>query len=409
MTRLSVKDERLVLPDGMSYRLLVLPAQLSANPEAWEKLAMQRGYQVPLWPPQTTITPEALDKIASLVEAGAMVVGPRPTGSPSLKGYPACDKQVKSLADKLWGAAGEDKAGTSSTAFEHRYGKGRVVWGKSVEEMLAANGVLPDFTCEGSQFDFIHRSMTGAEIYFVSNHSDQAAQAACTFRVGSRQPELWDPLNGETRDAVAFTQTSDRRTTVPLELGPRGSLFVVFRKPIEENKNGAGTRNFPLYSPIAEVKGPWTVHFDPKWGGPESAEFGELVDWTKRPEEGIQYYSGKATYVTTFELEMPANHPPSGICLNLGELNNVAVVRLNGKDLGVCWTKPFRVNLSGAVKSGRNDLEIDIVNLWPNRLVGDAHLPPEKWFCKTNVRTFTKDHPLRPSGLLGPVLVESAG
>jgi hypothetical protein len=409
MTRLSVEEGRLVLPDGMSYRLLVLPAQLEEDPEAWKKLATQLGYKVPLWPPQTTITPAALNKIASLVEAGATVVGPRPTSSPSLKDYPACDNEVKALADKLWGPAENDKAGAGVPASERTYGKGRVVWGKSVEEVLRANGVLPDFTCEGSQLDFIHRSMSGAEIYFVSNNSDEAAKAACTFRVGSRQPELWDPLNGKIRDAVAFTQTSDHRTTVPLELGPRGSLFVVFRKPIEARKNSAGASNFPAYSQIAEVKGPWTVHFDPKWGGPESAEFPELVDWTTRPEEGIKYYSGKATYVTTFELETPANDPPSGICLNLGELNNVAEVRVNGQNLGVLWTRPFRVDISGAAKSGRNDLEIDIVNLWPNRLIGDAHLPPEKWFCKTNVRKFEKDHPLLPSGLLGPVLVESAG
>lgn len=408
MTRLSVKDGRLVLPDGMSYRLLVLPAQLAEDPEAWKKLAMQLGFSVPLWPPQTTITPEALNKIASFVEAGATVVGPRPTGSPSLKSYPACDREVKALADKLWGPAEEGKTGTSAPTSERTYGKGRVVWGKSVAEVLRANGILPDFTCEGSQFDFIHRSMIGAEIYFVSNNGDEAARATCTFRVGGRQPELWDPLNGEIRDAAAFAQTSDFRTTVPLELGPRGSLFVVFRKPIEAGKNGAGKRNFPAYSRIAEVKGPWTVHFDPKWGGPESAEFPELVDWTERLEEGIKYYSGKATYVTTFELETPTSDPPSGIYLDLGELNNVAEVRLNGKDFGVRWTKPFRVDISTAARSGRNNLEIDIVNLWPNRLVGDAHLPPEKWFCKTNVRKFTRDYPLLPSGLLGPVWVESA-
>jgi hypothetical protein len=132
------------------------------------------------------------------------------------------------------------------------------------------------------------------------------------------------------------------------------------------------------------------------------------VDWTKWPEEGIKYYSGKARYVTTFELGTPANDPPARIYLDLGELNNVAEVRVNGKDLGVLWAKPFRVDISGAGKTGRNDLEIDIVNLWPNRLIGDAHLPPEKWFCKTNVRKFTKDYPLLPSGLLGPVRLVSA-
>jgi hypothetical protein len=408
MTRLSVKDGRLVLPDGMSYRLLVLPQQLTTNPEAWSKLSSQLGYRVPLLPPQETMTPELLSKIAALVEAGATVVGPRPTRSPSLKGFPACDREVKALADKLWGPADESKAGTSVPVSEHSYGKGRVIWGKTVEEVLHENGVPPDFTCEGSRFDFIHRSRGGAEIYFVSNNGDEAAKAACTFRVHGRQPELWDPLNGQIRDAAGFTQQSDRRTTVPLELEPRGSLFVIFRKPIPLAKNGAKTGNFPALAQVMELKGPWTVKFDSKWGGPESVEFPELVDWTKRSEEGIKYYSGKATYVTTFELDAKAGrYPHSRIYLDLGELNNVAEVRLNGKDLGVLWSKPFRVEVSAALKSGKNDLEIDIVNLWPNRLIGDAQLPPEKWFCKTNVRKFTKDYPLLPSGLLGPVVLES--
>jgi hypothetical protein len=408
MTRLSVKDGRLVLPDGMSYRLLVLPQQLTMNPEAWSKLAVQLSYHVPLWPPQETMTPEVLSKIAALVEAGATLVGPRPTHSPSLKGYPACDKEVKALADKLWGPEEHSKAGPSVPASEHSYGKGRVIWGKSVEEVLRENGALPDFACEGSQLDFIHRSMGGAHIYFVSNNGDEAARGACTFRVSGLQPELWDPLNGQIRDAVAFTQTGDRRTTVPLELGPRGSTFVVFRKPISLAKNGAKTGNFPAFSQVMELKGPWTVKFDPKWGGPQSVEFPELVDWTKRPEEGIKYYSGKATYAKTIELNLPAkgSNAPR-IYLNLGELNNVAEVRLNGKNLGVLWSKPFRVEITAAAKGGKNDLEVDIVNLWPNRLMGDAWLPPEKWFCKTNVRKFTKDYPLLPSGLLGPVVLES--
>jgi hypothetical protein len=407
MTRLSVKDGRLVLPDGMSYRILVLPQQLTMKPEAWNRLAVQSGHHVPLWPPQKTMTPELLRKVAALVEAGATVVGPRPTRSPSLEGYPACDVEVKTLADELWGPAEESGAGKSVPASEHSYGKGRVIWGKSVEQVLRENDVLPDFTCEGSPFDFIHRSMGGADIYFVSNNNDEVARAACTFRVSGRQPELWDPLNGQVRDAVAFTQQSGRRTTVPLEMEPRGSLFVVFRKPVPLAKNGAQAGNFPTFSQVMELKGPWRVKFDPKWGGPESVEFPELVDWTKRPEESIKYYSGKATYVATFELDTkPRRDPKPRICLDLGELKNLAEVRLNGKNLGVLWSKPFRVEITEAARNGKNDLEIDIVNLWPNRLIGDAWLPPEKWFCRTNVRKFTKDHPLLPSGLLGPVVLE---
>jgi hypothetical protein len=184
---------------------------------------------------------------------------------------------------------------------------------------------------------------------------------------------------------------------------------VVLRKPIDLTVNGAKTGNFPAFSPYMEIKGAWTVKFDPKWGGPASVEFPELVDWTAWLDDGIKYYSGKATYLKSFDLSLNGlgNNSPR-VYLNLGELKNVAEVRLNGKNLGVLWVKPFRVEITGAVKSGRNDLEIDIVNLWPNRLIGDDLLPPAKRFTKTNVRKFTKAFPLIPSGLLGPVTVESA-
>jgi hypothetical protein len=375
MTRLSAENGRLVLPDGLSYRVLVLPAN-------------------------ATMTPEALRKVAALVEAGATVVGAPPARSPSLKDYPACDREVQALAGKVWGEGTElHKGGASTAAGEHAYGKGRVIWGKSVEEVLRENGVLPDFVCTRSHLDFIHRATADA---------DRAARDACTFRVSGRQPELWDAMTGETRDAAAFTQTADRRTTVPLELGPRGSLFVVFRKPIPLSLNGARRGNFLAFSPLMEIKGAWTVKFDPKWGGPASVEFPELVDWTAWLDDGIKYYSGKATYLKSFDLSLPErqNNPPK-VFLDLGELNNVAEVRLNGKNLGVLWARPFRVEITGAVKSGKNDLEIDVVNLWPNRLVGDDLLPPGKKFTTTNVRKFTKDFPLYPSGLLGPVILES--
>jgi len=243
-------------------------------------------------------------------------------------------------------------------------------------------------------------------------------------------------VTGEIRDAGAFTQRRDQRTTVPLELAPRGSLFVVFRRPIPPTKNGAGS-NFLTYSPLTNLEGAWTVKFDPKWGGPPSVEFPDLVDWTQRTEDGIKYYSGKATYAKSFDLNMSSfPNPKARIFLDLGEVRNVAEVRLNGKSLGVLWTKPFRVEITGTVKSGNNDLEIDIVNLWPNRLIGDANLPEDcewnaaevgqtlkawpRWlledkpsptgrFTFTIWRVWPKDAPLLKSGLLGPVTLQVAG
>jgi len=377
LTRLGVADGRLVLPDGMSYRLLVLPER-------------------------ETMTPESLERIAQLVRDGATVVGPKPVRSSSLTDYPQCDDKVARLAAEVWGAC------DGKSRMENLFGKGRVIWGKTLREVFEAQGTKPDFSCScadtGASLDYIHRRSGATEIYFIANPQDRDVLAACTFRVGGKLPEIWDPMTGNRRDARAFTQNEDGTTCVPLQFSPKGSLFVVFSKPIGTSDHGVGATNFPEVAPAMEVTGPWTVRFDTKWGGPESAEFSELVDWTLRPEEGIKHYSGKATYVKEMGLPESVTEDGARLLLDLGELNSLAEVRVNGKDLGVLWTKPFRVDISKAVKAGSNHLEVDIINLWPNRLIGDSKLPKEKRLTTTNVKKFYEgEHSLLPSGFLGPV------
>jgi hypothetical protein len=224
--------------------------------------------------------------------------------------------------------------------------------------------------------------------------------------VAGKQPELWNPVTGEIRDAVAFHQ-EDGRTTVPLEFNPRESVFVVFRKPIATTAEGRASSNYPTVTTQTELAGAWDVSFDPKWGGPARVTFDSLMDWTKRPEEGIQHYSGTAVYRKRFYL---AALPAVGtrLLLDLGEVHEVAAVRLNGVDLGVLWTKPASVDVTRAVRAGGNDLEVTVVNLWPNRLIGDESLPPEQRFTETNMHKFSAATPLYPSGLDGPVTLERA-
>ena len=219
-----------------------------------------------------------------------------------------------------------------------------------------------------------------------------------------RQPELWDPVTGRMREATAFRQ-ENARTIIPLEFDPCGSVFVVFEKPIPPTASGMTSSNYPVLHPFAELSGAWNVAFDPKWGGPaQPVTFGTLTDWTQRSEEGIKYYSGTAVYAQKFDL--PSVQPAGErLLLDLGDVREVAAVKLNGKDLGVLWTRPARVDITDAVKPAGNDLEIKVVNLWPNRLIGDAFLPPAQQYLKTNIHNFTKASPLMPSGLLGPVRV----
>ena len=265
--------------------------------------------------------------------------------------------------------------------------------------MLECLPTPPDFQAlDNKGFEFIHRVIDGADFYFVSNQTDQVKNGDFLFRVVNRIPELWDPVRGERRDIL--TWDSDGRTTgIPLTFEPYQSFFVAFRESTPMTREDIKP-NFPELKKVVELAGPWTVAFDPKWGGPEKVVFEKLEDWTKRSEEGIEYYSGTAVYKKTFDLAnlpLPSKKP---VFLDLGKVNYLARVRLNGNDLGVVWTAPWRVDISGVVKEKGNELEIEVVNTWLNRLVGDAHLPPEKRLAKTNIGypPNTTADALRPAG-----------
>ncbi len=233
-----------------------------------------------------------------------------------------------------------------------------------------------------------------------------------TFRQDGRQPELWDPISGKQRDLPQFT-IKDGRTTVGLEFEPHGSMFIVFAKPVVKSKG----KNFAELKTVQEVKDPWAVQFDREWFYPldglsgKQAEgafvFDKLVDWTGRSEPAVKYFAGTAKYSTEFLAEQDVVDGGQ-YWLDLGVVNISASVRLNGVDLGVVWCSPWRVDISGAIRKGVNKLEIEVVNQWPNRLIGDGKLPVEKRRTRTNIMRYywkprKSEHELLPSGLLGPV------
>ncbi len=375
LKRASAKAGRLVLPDGMSYRYLVLP-----HTAGW------------------MVSPAVLRKIKELVEGGVTIVGPRPAHAPGLTDFPQCDEQIRKLSDALWGS------GTPLSG-KRKVGSGRVIWGKALDDIVKTDALAPDVEFRApspqAKFDWIHRRSGDSEIYFLSNQSNVRSSVVAAFRVSGRQPELWDAVTGQVRELHDWRQ-QENRAVVPLEFAPRQSWFLIFRKNAESGKLKAA-ENFPKLKRIEEVVGPWKVSFDPKWGGPGLVVFDKLRDWSKRSEPGIRYFSGTACYRTTFSLPATIRKSPGGLYLDLGRVKNLAAVRLNGKDLGVVWTAPWRVKITDAVKPTGNILEIDVVNLWPNRLIGDASLPPEKRCTVTNVKTYKKNSSLLESGLLGPV------
>jgi hypothetical protein len=396
LSRMTVQDGRVCLPGGFSYRLLVMPYRPWSMPPESIFLTAQNAFPGQGIGLPVGISTKVLQRIKELVQDGATILGPKPVRSPGLNSYAGSDEEVKNLADELWGEAAGDGSG------ERRVGKGRVIWGKRIEDILSGDNVLPDFRFRSDQWatdlPYIHYTLDGAEIYFVSNQSLRPEKVECRFRVGALQPELWDAVTGEIRDLPDFRHEQGE-AIVPMEFAPRQSFFVVFRRAAPP-PSGKARENFPRMEVLRAISGSWEVLFDPKWGGPEKAIFGKLADWTGHPEEGIRYYSGAATYRKSFDA--PENRDGRRIFLDLGVVNYLAAVRLNGNDLGVVWTAPWQVEITQALKPGGNSLEIDVVNLWTNRLIGDAALPPEKRFTKTNVVP-KPDWPLLPSGLLGPV------
>jgi hypothetical protein len=404
----AVKDNQVVFPGGATYKILVLPDM-------------------------KTITPALLEKIRSLIFDGAIVVGTPPEKSPGLTNYPLCDQQVKTLAQTIWGSVDIPVKQTN-----HSYGKGKIIWGGAISPKL--EGLYPgydataallkdmdiaeDFTSVAS-LRYTHRTTADRDIYFVSNKTNEFQKAMCFFRMEKGTPELWNALTGEIRPLPEFDRINGQ-ISIPLQFDGYQSFFIVFQKngtksPVKEKVN------FPVIKNIATLNSAWTVSFDTVWGGPQKVIFDSLTDWTRRPEQGIKYYSGIATYKQSFDAGDETYTKNSRFYLDLGTVKNLARIKLNGKDLGVVWTAPWKVDITGVLKQKGNQLEIEVANLWPNRLIGDEQLPDdgiknEQWpdwllkgqprtsgrFTFTSFKHYEKDAPLFASGLLGPVTIQQA-
>jgi hypothetical protein len=368
---LAVKDGRLVLPHGTSYSVLVLP-----------KLE--------------TMRPEVLQKIERLVADGAVILGPPPSRSPSMQNYPECDKQIQALASKMWG---------DLSVKQRSYGKGTILTDMEMQEVLDLLKVKPD--CRFADDDpalYVHRTLDGKEIYFITNQTDKQIHIAPQFRVDGMQPELWDAVTGDVRQLPAFEQRDDI-TTVPLQLDAFQSAFVVFRNNGTPSSSNPAD-NYPEPTVIAEFTAPWQVRFQSdefKRGPAEPVTFNLLEDWTNSNDERIRYYSGTAVYTTDISIgELPTAEK---VYLDLGKVGVMAKVKINGQYAGGVWTAPYRVDITGLVKQGNNAVEVEVVNTWMNRLIGDQRLPENERHTWSHNNPWTADSPLQSSGLVGPVRI----
>jgi hypothetical protein len=367
------------MPDGMNYRVLVLP-------------------------PTTEMTPEVARKLQTLVAAGATIVGPRPTTSPSLLHGTDADAQVHSLATDIWG----DMDGV--TLNQHAYGKGMAYWGITLDEVLTRLKTPPDFKASGSLDNppvWVHRHTPDAEIYFVANQADEPVHLNARFRVSGKDVQVWRPMDGtEVKDVsyrddvkmldrsgnhqpgigpATYTAPQGQFTEMPLNLAERESVFVVFH-----NAQTAPERTVPapVETKLTTLTGPWTLTFPPKWGAPASVQLTKLTSWTDSAVDGIKYFSGTATYSKTVQAPASWLRPGQHVWIDLGTVRDIAKVKVNGKSAGLVWAPPYRVDVTAALKPGANKLEIEVTNEWTNRIAGDRLLPADQHILSTPAPAF---------------------
>ncbi len=373
LDRAGVKDGRIELPGGASYRLLVL-----ANGDK--------------------MTLSAARKVRDLVKAGAVVLGEiKPDGSPSLSDGPSGSAEVRAIADELWGK------GSLAASGSHRTGAGQMLWGVTPAQALATLATPPDFEVSANDANlkliFAHRRADDSDIYFVANHSPTPGKIRVAFRIKGRDAQRWDPETGAIT-AIDGSHAIDDRTEVPITLEPYASAFVIFRAPSAPLPPAESELVEEMPSQL-DLTGPWSVRFTPGWGAPDQVTFPELQSWTQKDDTGIRHYSGTATYTKSFDF--PAVRPGERIVLDLGQVDVIASIKLNNKDLGIVWKAPYALDVTSSLLPGTNTLQIRVANLWANRLIGDAGLPEAERKTWLTGSPYHPTDPLLPSGLLGPV------
>jgi hypothetical protein len=392
LARARVEESRLVLPDGKRYRYLVLP---------------KNGL----------ITCASLKELVRLHQAGARLAGPRPCGSPSF-GDESSSKEYVALVEKVWSGKGLPDP-------------------KSLDELFAQDRCPRDFSytsADNLTLHYTHRQERTRDVYFVANGLKRPGQGFCTFRTDGGRPQVWDPVDGRKLENIRFSVEPDGRLTLPLFFNPSDSFFVVFDRadPKRDSLEGASApRVAEEKSASVALAGEWTVSFQKHRGAPEQITTKELKTLGAFEDFGVKHFSGTATYRTTFD----CSALKSRMWLDLGEVAVIASAKLNGKPLGLRWKPPFRFEVTGLLREGKNELEVDVTTTWVNRLIGDEHFPDDvtpkgtwkeggmpvvpDWLVKGLPRTeprritfaawkfWKAGDPLHPSGLLGPVRLEA--
>jgi hypothetical protein len=388
---LKVEKGRLVLPSGQSYRVMQIPDR--------DKISL-----------------DVLKKLDTLVFNGAIIIGRKPQVSSSLKNYPACDREVAAIANKMWGDCDGKKV------LSHKYGKGVIHWGKTTKQVLEEMNIAPDMTVKGADnsdghIDYLHRQTKNEEIYFVSNSKPKQENITCVFRVDKDMvPELWDAATGKIQRNVKYQRTGNG-ISIDFAMDPVGSRFVIFKKKSGE-AYGAAVAGYDLqygFNPSPKQDGKnktidisrnWNMKFNPEMGAPASYRIDSLVSWNDINVEGIKYYSGSVTYESDFTVSATDMTKGTKAFALFENVDEVARVFVNGKDCGIVWTIPYQAEITKQLKPGTNHISVQVINTWNNRIVGDLRNPDKKQYTRTNIKyKFKPDNPLLKSGLAGKATI----
>ena len=359
------------LSTGVHYRLLVIPGKAKTSPG------------VHSWSSQKRIT--------KLLYDGAMILSE--DDSPDYNDSLAGGDRIRSILDV------------------RSIGKGHVVVGPYDRNSFGPIGIAPDFLAtdanggRAERIAWTHRRGNDFDIYFLSNQKDSSQFINVSLRVSGQIPEIWNPTTGEHFQAKRW-EIKNGRTTLPLFLDKNASLFVVLQHSTSLTSSNKG-KNWEEPRTIETINTIWDVKFDEALGGPREVQpFDTLADWSEYADSTIRFYSGTASYNTKFSYQ--ASQKKQRVWLNLGTINNLAEVYVNGKSCGVAWTAPYRVDITKALKEGQNDLKIDVVNTWNNRMVGDSKLPQSKRITNTVYPFRMEGKALLPAGLIGPVVIQTS-
>lgn len=360
LKQMKVQNGKIIAPSGASYSLLILD-------ESAKKMTLQ-----------------VLKKIKELVQAGAKIAGIKPISSPSLSDSTG---EFESIINEIWG---------KNPALEsHQYNE-------VLKSMNVAEDVIIDKA--SSRILYVHRNQVKtpttnrADVYWLNNRGGEKNWAEVSFRVSGKTPELWHPQTGKT-EKVSY-QIKDGRTIIPLSFDPWEAYFIVFT-------NTTSIRNYTKpqnnETTLLTLDTPWQVKFQEGRGAPESTTLKSLISFSDHSDPGIKYFSGAAVYHTSFTLD--SIDYKAKYILDLGEVKNMAEVMINGKNIGVVWKTPFKIDISNKITSGTNTVEIKLTNLWVNRLIGDAQADTKQKITFTTMPFYRGNEPLLPSGLLGPVTI----